>query len=117
MNAAEALAYITARLHPDDDPAMSAYEVASLLPIAADVDTNGVRSDDADWVPTYSETGCYRAVTEGWLIKYGKAVGRYPFTTDGQTFQRNKLLDHIEHQRKFYARKVQCSPSTLGAAT
>lgn len=116
MNAAEALAYITRRLHPDDDPALDAHEVADLLPLAATVDTDDLTPDDANWTPTYSVTGCYRAITEGWLIKTGKAVGRFDFTTDGQMFRRSQIIDQLEHQRRFYARKVQASPPTLGAS-
>lgn len=115
MNAAEALAYITARLQPDDDPALSAYEVASLLPIAATTDADDLEPDASDWTPTYSVVGCYRALAEGWTMKRGKATGRFDFTTDGQMFRRSQTLDQIEYQRKLYARKVQCSPSTLGA--
>jgi hypothetical protein len=85
--------------------------------MAAACDSDGREPDDDDWVPTYSTVGCYRAIAEGWTMKYGRAIGRFDFTTDGQMFRRAQTLDHIEHQRKLYARKVQCSPSTLGAST
>ena len=117
MNAPEALAFIVAHLDPDADPVLDTHTVALLLPLAAVVDVDGYRPSDDQWTPTYSTTGCYRAIARGWTIKRGKAVGRYDFTTDGQTFNRSQLLDHIEHQRKLYARLVQTSPSTLGAAT
>jgi hypothetical protein len=117
MNAAQALGFMRARLQPDIDPVLDINDFVSLLPMAATCDDDGNEPTDDDWTPTYSEVGCYRAIAEGWTMKYGRAVGRFPFTTDGQNFQRNKVLDHIEHQRKLYARKVQSSPSTLGAAT
>ena len=115
MNGAEALAFITARLAPDADPTMTTAEVTALLPVAQGIDADGLPPSDASWTPTYTVRGCYAAITEGWLLKYGKAVGRFPFVTDGQTFQRDKTHDQIEHQRRYYARKVQTSPSTLGA--
>lgn len=115
MNAAEAMKFIRDRLFPDDDPSLDANEVSALLAMASADDTNGVSPGDTDWIATYNTVGCYRAIAEGWLIKRGKAVGRFDFTTDGQMFRRSQTLDQIDHQRKFYARKVQQSPSTIGA--
>jgi|SRR5690606_5691652 len=114
MNAAEALTFITDRLCPDDDPQLSLEVVESLLPLAACVDEDGRTPDDPDWTPTYSTVGCYRAIAEGYGIKHAKAANRFDFTTDGQTFRRSQILDHLEFQRSLYARKVQQSPSTLG---
>lgn len=116
MDAAQALAYIVARVAPDDDPVLSTDELVDLLPLAVTADSDGVAPDEDGWVPTYSIVGCYRAIAEGWLIKRGKAVGRFDFQTDGQLFRRSQTLDQIEHQRRYYARKVQASPSTLGAS-
>lgn len=114
MNAVEATAFIEARLLPDVDPTLTSGEVASLLPLAACDDEDGNSPDDAAWTATYNTVGCYRAIAEGYSIKHGKAVGRFDFTTDGQTFRRAQTLDNLEHQRRLYARKVQQSPSTLG---
>lgn len=116
MNAPEALALIVAHLHPDDDPALDATTVASLLPLAAGPDCDGYPPSHDSWTPTYTVKGCYRAVARGWTIKLGKVVGRYDFMTDGQNFRRSQLSDHIREQRRLYARMVQTSPSTLGAA-
>lgn len=113
MNAAEARAFIEARLLPDVDPTLSNDEVAALLPLAATVDADGRTPDHPDWVPTYDTVGCYRAIAEGFTIKHGKASNRFDFTTDGQTFRRSQMLDHLEHQRRLWARKIQQSPSTL----
>lgn len=117
MNASDALAYIAARLHPEDDPEISLSEMADLLFMAATDDEDGNSPDDDAWTPTYSTVGCYRAIAEGWTIKAGKAVGRFDFTTDGQQFRRSQTLDHCEYQRRMWARKVQHSSSTLGAAS
>lgn len=113
MNASEARAFIEARLLPDVDPTLSNDEVAALLPLAATVDADGRTPDHPDWVPTYDTVGCYRAIAEGFTIKHGKASNRFDFTTDGQTFRRSQMLDHLEHQRRLWARKIQQSPSTL----
>jgi len=117
MNAAQALGFMRARLQPDVDPVLDVNDFASLLPMAATCDADGLEPDVDDWTPTYSIPGCYRAITEGWTIKHGRATGRFDFTTDGQMFRRSQTLDQIEHQRKLYARKAQCSPSTLGASS
>lgn len=115
MNAAEATAYVETRLHPDDDPVLSSATVTELLAMAVTADDDGNEPTDDNWTPTYSVTGCYRAIAEGWAIKRGKLVGRFNFTTDGQQFQRAQVRDHVENERAKWARKVQVSPSTLGS--
>jgi hypothetical protein len=117
MNAAEALRFIVDRLQPDDDPALSADTVAGLLAHAITTDADDHLPTDTAWTPTYSVTGCYRALAEGWAIKRGKVVGRFDFTTDGQQFARSQMVDHIENERRRWQAKVQSSPSTLGART
>lgn len=115
MNAAEALAYIEARLAPDDEPILNDATVTGLLAMAVTTDEDGNEPTDDNWTPTYSVTGCYRAIAEGWAIKRGKLVGRFNFTTDGQMFQRAQVRDHVENERQRWQAKVQSSPSTLGA--
>lgn len=114
MDAPAALAYITARLHPDDDPALDATTVSGLLELAAVADTSDRAPTDADWVPTYTVRGCYAAIAEGWALKGGRAVGRFDFQTDGQMFRRSQVRDQIEAERKKWLAKVQSCPSTLG---
>lgn len=116
MNAAQALAFITARLHPEADPVLDVAELVELLDEARAEDDDGNKPTDAEWTPTYSKVGCYRAIAEGWTMKHGKAVGRFEFTTDGQTFRRQQTLDHCEEQRRRWQAKVQSSPSTLGSS-
>lgn len=115
MDAAQALAYITARLAPDDDPALSTDELVELLQLAGTRDSDSRAPSDDDWVPTYSVRGCYAAVAEGWAIKRGKTVGRFEFTTDGQTFRRQQVRDHIDAEHRRWLAKVQSCPSTLGS--
>jgi hypothetical protein len=117
VNQPEALAYITDNLLPDNDPVLSPDEVVSLLDLAKVADADGNTPDLAAWTPTYDRRGCARAIAEGWMRKRGKAVGRFEFTTDGQTFRRQQILDQIEHQRRLWARRVPVSPSTLGATS
>lgn len=112
MNYGTALSFVLTRLQPDVDPTLETHTVLELLDLAKTTDADGLAPDDDDWTPTYSTTGCYRAIAEGYTLKHGAAVGRFRFTTDGQTFDRNQLLDHLEHQRKLYARKVQTSSPT-----
>jgi hypothetical protein len=114
VNAAEALAYITRRLHPDDHPALDAGDVASLLELAAVVDDDGLCPSDADWTPTYGVPGVYRAIAEGWAMKRGKVVGHFDFTTDGQMFRRSQTSDHIDAEERKWRAKVQSSPLVLG---
>lgn len=109
MDLATALEFIETRLQPDVDPVIEAAELGVLLGLAVTTDADDIDPTGDDWTPTYSVTGCYRVIAEGYAIKHAKAVGRYSFTTDGQTFQRNQLLDHLEHQRNVYARKVQAT--------
>lgn len=115
MNTPDALKFIVDRLHPDDDPALDAGTVASLLELAAATDSAGYAPTHDSWTPTYSRTGCYRALAEGWAIKRGKVVGLFDFQTDGQQFARSQKVDHIENERRRWQARVQSSPSTLGA--
>lgn len=114
MDHTEALSFVRLRLQPDVEPTLDTAEVESLLELAATCDANGVQPGGDGWVPTYSVVGCYRAIAEGYLVKHGRVAHYYDFTTDGQTFRRDQMLDHIEHQRRKWARKVQATPSTLG---
>lgn len=114
MNQQQALKFICDRLQPDDDPALDPDTVVSLLTHGVVVDVNGYIPSHASWIPTYSMTGCYRAIAEGWAIKRSKVAGRYDFTTDGQNFLRSQMVDHIENERRRWQAKVQSSPSTIG---
>lgn len=113
MDATQAQTFIELRLQPGIDPELSNDEVLALVDLAVTTDVDGIDPTEDGWTPTYSIRGCWYAVAEGYLIKYGKAVGRFSFTTDGQTFTRNQTLDHLEHQRKRALGKVQSCPSTL----
>lgn len=113
MDAAEAQEFIELRLQPAIDPVLSDGEVLKLVDLAVTDDDDGNPPTDDEWVPSYSVRGCWYGIAEGYLIKYGKAVGRFSFTTDGQTFTRNQTLDHLEHQRKRALAKVQSCPSLL----
>lgn len=117
MNTAKARAFIELRLQPDSDPALNAQEVEQLLALAITDDEDGNCPTDDDWTPTYSVRGCWYAIAEGFYVKYAKAAERFSFTTDGQTFTVNQLLDHLEHERKRALAKVQSSPSTLTITT
>lgn len=117
MNQQTALRFICDRLHPDDDPTLDPDTVLSLLEHARVVDADLNQPSDESWTPTYSATGCYRAIAEGWAMKRDKIAGRYDFTTDGQMFRRSQMVDHCENARKRWQAKVQSSPSTLGAPT
>lgn len=117
MDAPTALAFITARLHPENDPVLSPDEVVDLVKLAAVTDDDDRAPADTDWVPTYSVRGCYVAIAEGWAAKRGKSVGRFDFTTDGQMFRRSQVRDQIDAEERRWRAKVQSCPSTLGAPT
>jgi len=113
MDATEARQFIELRLQPATDPALTDGEVAQLVTLAATSDINGNAPEDDRWESTYSIRGCWYAIAEGFMAKYSKAVGRFSFTTDGQTFTRNQTLDHLEHQRKRAIAKVQSCPALM----
>ena len=94
--------FVALRIVPELDPPITPDDIMSLLAMVSD--------GTQEW----STVDCYRALAEGWAVRHGRAVSRFDFTTDGQTFRRSQMLDHIEDQRRFWARKVQSSPSTLG---
>lgn len=113
MDATAALRFIELRLQPSVDPTLTDGEMQDLVRLAKTDDVDGNAPDADDWTPTYSVRGCWYGVAEGYLVKYGKAVGRFSFTSDGQTFTRNQTLDHLEHQRRRALAKVQSCPSLL----
>jgi hypothetical protein len=45
-------------------------------------------------------------------LKRANAVGRFDFTTDGQMFRRNQVLDNIEGQIAILRRKLAQSVGT-----
>ena len=102
MDFTAAFDFVAQRIAPDLEPCLSPEDITSLLSMVSD--------GSGEW----STVDCYRALAEGWAIRHGRAVSRFDFTTAGQTFRRSQMLDHIEDQRRFWARKVQASPSTLG---
>ena len=115
MNGAQALGFITARLHPDDDPALDPSTLLDLLALAATSDPDGNTPDATGWTPTYTVRGCYVAIAEGWGLKRGRTVGRFEFTTDGQTFRRQQVHDQIDFEHRRWLAKVQSCVSTLEA--
>ena len=102
MDFTAALRFVTSRLHPSVEPCLTTEEVSDLVDMVGD--GTGV----------WTAQACYRALVEGWTMKHGRATARFDFTTDGQTFRRSQVLDHIEDQRQLWVRKLQASPSTLG---
>lgn len=91
-------------------PTLTPDEVDDLVSVAAVVDEDDVAPSDADWVPTYSIIGCFRAIADGYSMKLAKALPRgFEFTTDGQTFRRQQLMDHLEAQRQMWANKVSAT--------
>lgn len=112
MDETDARAFIELRLQPDVDPVLTTDEVAALVPLAQCPDADGLAPGDDGYSPTWDARGCHAAIAAGYEIKYAKAVGRFSFTTDGQTFTRNQTLDHLEHQRAIHARKVQRTLTT-----
>lgn len=112
MDATAARTYIETRLQPDVDPVLTSTEVDELVTLAKCEDEDGNLPGDDGYVDTYNTPGCHYAIAQGYEIKYAKAVGRFSFTTDGQTFTRNQTLDHLEHMRARHAAKVQRTVKT-----
>jgi hypothetical protein len=106
MDATAATARINLYCPTADDPALTEDEIALLLAMAAVVDEEDLEPAEEGYTPTYSVLGCLRAAREGWVAKRGKIVGRFDFTTDGQTFRRSQVLDHVDGQIDRLNRKI-----------
>jgi hypothetical protein len=91
MDATAATARINLYCPTADDPALTEDEIALLLAMAAVVDEEDLEPAEEGYTPTYSVLGCR-------VAKRGKIVGRFDFTTDGQTFRRSQVLDHVDGQ-------------------
>lgn len=110
MNQYDALARLDTYTSPDTDPVLDPNVLPQLLDdVARTTDADGNLPDAADWTPTYSVVGVYRAAAEAWTIKAGAAAGRFDFTTDGQTFRRSQVVDHCEGMAALYRRKTNGS--------
>lgn len=55
------------------------------------------------WAPTWDLEA---AAAKGWELKAGKAAEDFPFTTDAQTFERHKVMDHCERMAQNYRRRT-----------
>lgn len=55
------------------------------------------------WEPNWDLNA---GAAEGWLLKAGKASGRYKFATDGQTFNRSEVIANCFEMEARYRKKV-----------
>jgi len=106
VNLIDAEAFFTARCNPDDDPVLTDAQVAQCIALAAVPDADGHAPEHEEWTPTYSRKLIYLSLKEGWEMKAGAAASRFDFTTDGQNFQRAKVLDHCEAMANRYRARL-----------
>lgn len=85
-------------------PALTEDELAELVTIAKRTDVDGALPSDAAWVPTWDLNA---AAALGWAWKAAKVVAHFPFSTDGQRFDRQYIHQQCMEQSRFYAFKVQ----------
>lgn len=103
MTEEEAQARIERMVLADEDPVLTADDVADLVAGAARPDADGYVTGDANWTPTWDLNA---AAAEGWARKAGIAASRFNFAEDGQRFDRAQIYQHCEAQRKLYADRL-----------
>jgi hypothetical protein len=73
---------------PSSIPILTDPEVDRLFEFAKRADVNGLVPSDTDWTPTWN---LHAAAARGWIMKAGKVAGLFPFSTDGQSYQRDQM--------------------------
>jgi len=110
VNRSEALTRIRALCPPELDPELTIEQQDECLRAAGVADDEGVVPTDEDWTPTYSPVGVLRGALVGWRMKRANASNRFEFSTDGQMFRPQQVLDNIDGQisdlRRQLARSV-----------
>lgn len=114
MNRAAAMQRFEAHCPPYTDPSLTLAQIATALSEAVTADVDGNEPSSADWTPTYSPEGVWRAIARGWEMKASNAVGRFDFTTDGQQFRRSQIVAHC-HAKAAEARRKLATSVTMDA--
>jgi len=112
MNAAEAQARLKRMTDADNEPALTADDIADCLAISKLVDANGLAPSEASWTPTWDLN---RGAAEGWRRKAGKLATRFDFEADGQRFDRSQAIEHCERMAESYRRKIVTALPVPGA--
>lgn len=95
-------------VRPDDFPTLTTAEVDALLDIARRQDVYGALPSDNEWSPTWDLNS---AAAYGWTWKAGAVAAHFPFSTDGQSFNRDVVYQQCLEQARVYAAKVSGSIS------
>lgn len=101
MDAAEALARLTAMTSPSEDPFLTGDELQLLLDGALVADVNGLPPSSTAYTDTWDLRG---AAAEGWRWKAGKVAHRVDFGTDVHRQSRDQLQKHCLAMAELYAR-------------
>lgn len=72
----------------DDVPTLSDLQIYELLNLARRPDSDGLLPSDENWTGTYDLNA---AAAEGWRWKAAKVAGKFGFSSDGQTFNREQI--------------------------
>ena len=103
------LGYMTAA---SSEPTLDSSEIAELVAMSRVIDANGLAPSDAGWIPTFDLN---RGAAEGWRWKAAKVVANFAFTSDGQTFNRQQVVEACERMAEQYRRKIHSAITVLGA--
>jgi hypothetical protein len=88
MDETEARAALEDMIAPSSTPILTTDEVDRLLEWAKRGDIDGYSPTDTGWTPTWDLEGAAR---KAWITKAGKVAGLFPFSTDGQSYQRDQM--------------------------
>lgn len=73
---------------PNSIPILTSDEVDRLFNYAKRADPDGLLPSEAGWTPSWN---LHAAAARGWIMKAGKVAGLFPFSTDGQSYQRDQM--------------------------
>lgn len=106
LTEADAVTRLHQMVQGNEEPALTAEELADILELARRADGEGRAPSHADWDPTWDLNA---AAAEGWRRKAGKVAGLFNAQADGASLSRSDLFAHCTAMAKQYGRRVAMS--------
>jgi hypothetical protein len=91
-------------LAPSMEPVLTEADIDSLMIMARTIDVNGLGPSEDGWIPTWSMSGLWAAVSLGWEIRAGRCFGDIDFAEDGQRFDASGRFEQCMKMAALYRR-------------
>lgn len=108
MDHDQAKAKLSRMVAATEDPILDDDALEELLTGALITDPQGRLPNETGYIETWDLNF---AAASGWDEKAGKASGRFGFSEDSQTFNRQQVFDHCERMARRYRSGAQLVPT------